>query len=46
MVLRVGIGVVVEVENDIWADASGDTVTKCADLCGRQLSEQSKSTSK
>jgi hypothetical protein len=39
MVLCIGIGVVVEVESDIWADASGNTVTKCADLCMRQLSK-------
>jgi hypothetical protein len=36
MVLRVDIGVVVEVEDDIWADTSGNTVTKCADLHGCQ----------
>jgi hypothetical protein len=38
MVLCVGIGVVVEVESDIWTDASGNTVAKCADLWTRQLS--------
>jgi hypothetical protein len=36
MVLRVDIGIVVEVEDDIWADTSADTVTKCTDLHGGQ----------
>jgi hypothetical protein len=36
MVLRVDIGIVVEVEDDIWADTSANTVTKCADLHGGQ----------
>jgi hypothetical protein len=42
MVLRVHIGVVVEVEDNVWADASTNSITKGADLHGGQQSEQGK----
>ena len=42
MVLRVRIGVVIEVEDDIWADTSRDTVAKCAHLRDHQPSGQIK----
>lgn len=40
MVLRVDIGVVFEVEDNVWADASTNTIAKGADLHGGQQNEE------
>ena len=41
MVLCIKIRVDAKVENDIWADTSGNTVAKCTDLCQAQAMDLS-----